>query len=147
VGEEDLNPEFARCVEKGKIVTFTKGPSLVSKELESANDDLAASKDSLVRGNYKWATIQAYYSMFHIARALIYAKQYREKSHYCLVVALENLYVERGILEKGFVESLVIGKEMRESADYRSSFSKDGADNLIRAAEDFRDSARKLLLK
>jgi hypothetical protein len=42
VGEEDLNPEFARCVEKGKIVTFTKGPSLVSKELESANDDLAA---------------------------------------------------------------------------------------------------------
>jgi len=147
VGEEDLNPEFARCVEKGKIVTFTKGPSLVSKELESVNDDLAASKDSLVRGNYKWATIQAYYSMFHIARALIYAKQYREKSHYCLVVALENLYVERGILEKGFVESLVIGKEMRESADYRSSFSKDGADNLIRAAEDFRDSARKLLLK
>ena len=147
MGEEDLNPEFARCVEKGKIVTFTKGPSLVSKELESVNDDLAASKDSLVRGNYKWATIQAYYSMFHIARALIYAKQYREKSHYCLVVALENLYVERGILEKGFVESLVIGKEMRESADYRSSFSKDGADNLIRAAEDFRDSARKLLLK
>jgi uncharacterized protein (UPF0332 family) len=147
VGEEDLNPEFARCVEKGKIVTFTKGPSLVSKELESANDDLAASKDSLVRGNYKWATIQAYYSMFHRARALIYAKKYREKSHYCLVVALEHLYVERGILEKGFVESLVIGKEMREPADYRSSFSKDGADNLIRAAEDFRDSARKLLKK
>jgi len=59
VGEEDLSPEFTRCIEKGKIVTFTKGPSLVSKELDSANDDLAASKDSLVSGNYKWATIQA----------------------------------------------------------------------------------------
>jgi len=147
VGEEDLNPEFTRCVEKGKIVPFAKGPSLVSKELDSSNDDPAASKDSLARGNYKWATIQAYYSMFHIARALIYAKKYREKSHYCLVVALEHLYVQRGILEKGFVESLVIGKEMRESADYRSSFSKEGAENLIQAAEDFRNSAGKLLKK
>jgi uncharacterized protein (UPF0332 family) len=147
VGEEGLNPEFKRCVEKGKIVAFAKGPSLVSKELDSANDALAASKDSLGRGNYKWATIQAYYSMFHRARALIYAKKYREKSHYCLVVALEHLYVGRGVLEKGFVESLVIGKEMRESADYRSSFSKEGAENLIRAAEDFLDSAGKLLKK
>jgi len=147
MGKEDLNPEFTRCVEKGKIVTFAKGPSLVFKELDSANDDLAASKDSLTRGNYKWATIQAYYSMFHTARALIYMKKYREKSHYCLVVALEHLYVERGGLEKGFVESLVIGKEMRESADYRSSFSKEGAENLVRAAEDFRDSAGKLVKK
>lgn len=147
MGEEDLNPEFTRCVEKGKIVTFAKGPSLVSKELDSGNDDLRASKDSLSRGIYKWATIQAYYSMFHLARALIYAKKYREKSHYCLVVALEHLYVEKGVLEKGFLESLVIGKEMRESADYRSSFSKEGAENLIRAAEDFRDSVGKLLKK
>jgi uncharacterized protein (UPF0332 family) len=85
--------------------------------------------------------------MFHIARALIYAKKYREKSHYCLVVALEHLYVERGVLEKGFVENLMIGKEMRESADYRSSFSREGAENLIKAAEDFRDSAGKLVKK
>lgn len=62
-----------------------------------------------------------------------------------MVVALEHLYVTRGVLEKGFVESLVIGKEMRESADYRSSFSKEGAKNLIKAAEDFQDSAGKLL--
>ena len=147
MGKEDLNPEFTSCVEKGKIVTFAGGPSLVAKELDSANDDLAASKDSLPRGNYKWATIQTYYSMFHIARALIYAKKYREKSHYCLVVALEHLYVERGVLEKGFVENLMIGKEMRESADYRSSFSREGAENLIKAAEDFRDSAGKLVKK
>ena len=147
MGKEDLNQEFTSCVEKGKIVTFAGGPSLVAKELDSANDDLAASKDSLPRGNYKWATIQTYYSMFHIARALIYAKKYRENSHYCLVVALEHLYVERGVLEKGFVENLMIGKEMRESADYRSSFSREGAENLIKAAEDFRDSAGKLVKK
>ncbi len=46
-----MNPEFKRCLEKGKIVTFEKGPSLVLKELNSANDDLLSSKDSLKRKN------------------------------------------------------------------------------------------------
>jgi len=147
VGKEDLNPEFRRCVERGKIIAFRKGPSLAGKELNSAADDLLASKDSFEKGTYKWATIQAYYSMFHTGRGLIYAKQYREKSHYCLVIALEHLYVERGDLDKAFIESLMMGKEMRESADYRSSFSREGADNLIRAAEDFLSIAKKLSKK
>ncbi len=122
MGKEDLNPEFKRCIEKGKIIALKKGSSLVRKELNSAAEDLLTSKDSLKRGNCKWATIQAYFSMFHTARALIYAKNYREKSHYCLVIALDHLYVERGLLDRVFIESLTMGKEMRESADYRSSF-------------------------
>jgi len=139
-----MNPEFKRCLEKAKIVTFEKGPSLVLKELNSARDDLFSSKESFERENYKWATIQAYYSMFHTARALIYAQKYREKSHYCLVIALEHLYVEKGLIEKGFIENLVLGKGMRESADYRSSFSKEGAESLIKAATNFLNIARKI---
>jgi hypothetical protein len=37
-----------------------------------------------------------------------------------------------------------VGEEMTESADYRSSFSKEGAHNLIKAAEDFLNIAKKL---
>ena len=142
-----MSGEFDRCLERTKIVAFQKGPSLVSKELNSATEDLLSSKDSFERENFKWATIQAYYSMFHTARALIYKKKYREKSHYCLVVALEHLYLEKGLIEKGFIESLTIGKEMRESADYRSTFSKEGADNLIKTAHQFLTTAKKLLKK
>ena len=145
MGKKGLNPEFERCREKGKIIAFEKGTSLVGKELDSARDDLQASKESSDRGNYKWATIQAYYSMFHTSRGLIYAQKYREKSHYCLVVALEHLYLEKGFLPKKYIESLAIGKEMRESADYRSNFSRDGAGNLIKAAEEFFEAAQKLL--
>lgn len=142
-----MNPEFKRCLEKGKILVFEKGPSLVLKELNTASDDLLSSKDSFKRKNYKWATIQAYYCMFHTARALIYARKYREKSHYCLIVALEHLYVGEGLIEKGLVESLVLGKEMRESADYRSSFSKEGAYSLVKAADNFLAIVRELLKK
>lgn len=142
-----MSSEFERCIEKAKIVAFQKGPSLVSKELNSATEDLSSSKESFERENYKWATIQAYYSMFHTSRALIYNKKYREKSHYCLVIALEHLYLEKGLIEKGFIESLTLGKDLRESADYRSIFSKEGADNLIKMADQFLTTAKKLLKK
>lgn len=124
MGKKDLNPEFERCIEKGKIIPFEKGTSLVGKELNSASDDLLASKDSFEKGNYKWATIQAYYSMFHTARGLIYAQKYREKSHYCLVIALERLYVERGLLDKVFIESLMIGllSQAKEKRDGRKDY-------------------------
>jgi uncharacterized protein (UPF0332 family) len=78
---------------------------------------------------------------------LIYSKGYRGKSHYCLIVALEHLYIEKGLIEKGIIESFTLGKEMRESADYRSSFSKEGADDLIKAAGDFLAIAKSLLGK
>jgi uncharacterized protein (UPF0332 family) len=142
-----MSSEFERCIEKAKIVAFQKGPSLVSKELNSAAEDLLSSKESFDRGNHKWATIQAYYSMFHTSRALIYNKKYREKSHYCLVIALEHLYLEKGLIEKGFIESLTLGKDLGESADYRSIFSKEGADNLIKMADQFLTTAKKLLKK
>ena len=142
-----MSSEFDRCIEKAKIVAFEKGPSLVSKELNSSAEDLLSSKESFGRENFKWATIQAYYSMFHTARALVYNKKYREKSHYCLVIALEHLYLKKRLIEKGFIESLTLGKDLRESADYRSTFSKEGADNLIKMADQFLTAAKKLLKK
>lgn len=85
--------------------------------------------------------------MFHTARALIYAQKYREKSHYFLVITLEHLYVEKGLIKKEIIENLILGKDLRESADYRSSFSKEGADNLIKASDQFLSDAQRLLKK
>lgn len=85
--------------------------------------------------------------MFHTARALVYNKKYREKSHYCLAIALEHLYLKKGLIEKGLIESLTLGKDLRESADYRSIFSKEGADNLIIMADQLLTTAKKLLKK
>ncbi len=140
-----MNQEFNRCLEKGKIVKFEAGPSMVKKELDTAKDDLVSSQDSYQRGNFKWATIQAYYSTFHSARALIYKQKYREKSHYCLIVALEHLYVNRGIIEKDFAEYILAGKEMRESADYHYNFSKDSSEIMIEVAGKFLSITKNIL--
>ena len=93
-----MNPEFERCLRSQKIKVFSRGKTLAGKELKVAASDLEQAKITFKNDNYKWATIQCYYSMFHSARALLYARNYRERSHHCLIVAIRSLYVEEKLL-------------------------------------------------
>jgi uncharacterized protein (UPF0332 family) len=104
--------------------------------LKSAQRDLDEAVFSFNRGSFKWATIQAYYSMFHLARALLYVAGYRERSHSALAKAIDLLYVESGRLEGRFLDGLLYGKELRENADYREDFSEEGAGNLVGVARE-----------
>lgn len=130
-------PEFDDCLKRGKIVRFAAARKLAAKELDVARADLVASQQSLKQKNYKWATVQAYYTMFHAARTLLYHKGYREKSHYCLILAMKAFYVGEGILEMRLVESLQAAKAMREGADYENTFDPKSAGALVEQAEEF----------
>jgi hypothetical protein len=88
-----LSTRYEECLQKGKIKPFSRGSVLAAKELETAVSDLDSAEKTFSGGNYKWATIQVYYAMFHAARALIYSKNMRERSHYCLVIAVEEIFV------------------------------------------------------
>jgi uncharacterized protein (UPF0332 family) len=122
-----MNPEFQECLKKQKIKPFSRGKTLVGKELDTAKSDLEQAKSSYENGSYKWAMIQAYYAMFHSARTLLYARNYRERSHYCLIVAVRALYVDMNLMPAGLVEALHRGKTLRESADYYDQWSQTGA--------------------
>lgn len=123
--------EFKKCLERGKIKLFPKAKQLVSKELALAREDLKIAKESFAKKNYKWSTIQAYYSMFHTSRALIYQRGYREKSHFCLAEALSSLYISENILSSRFLEALRLGKSLRENADYYGDFDKGSTDSEV----------------
>ena len=113
------------------------GKKLAARELEVAKDDLLTSVESLKRGKYKWATIQSYYAMFHAARSLLYRKGYREKSHYCLILAMKAFYAMEGILEMRLIESLQMAKALREGADYENTFDPESAKALVEQAKEF----------
>jgi uncharacterized protein (UPF0332 family) len=83
--------------------------------------------------------------MFHAARALLYAKNYREKSHHCLIIALKHLYVETGKLSAYFVEVLQKGKALREDADYYDDWSKVGSEEALKLAEELLNKAKELV--
>lgn len=118
---------------------------MIPGEFEAAQTDLERAQKTFDEHDFKWSTIQAYYSMFHSARALLFAKGYREKSHICLKYALQSLYVEEGILEERYANDFDVVMLLRETADYKSDFSKDGAKTAIQNAKTFSSAAKKVL--
>lgn len=140
-----MNPEFKQCLENKKVVAFPGGKKLVNKEISVAQSDLSEAKAGYENGRYKWSTVQAYYAMFHAARALIYSKDYREKSHYCLAVALRALFVDEGRMDAQSIRNLLNAMHLRESADYDAEFSQLGAKAVIETAAKFIQKAIEIL--
>lgn len=83
--------------------------------------------------------------MFHSARALLHSHGYREKSHYCLVVALRALFVDKGLLSYTLIESFQKAKSLRENADYEDDFSQAGAEIVVLGAQGLIVKATELL--
>jgi uncharacterized protein (UPF0332 family) len=132
-----VNQEFNKCLENKKIIPFTSGKKLVKKEVSDAQSDLFDAKTGYDNKRYKWSTIQAYYAMFHAARALIYSEGYREKSHYCLAVALRALFADENKIDAQLVRDFLNAMNLREAADYESHFSEAGAKAVIASADRF----------
>ena len=133
----DLSPDFRKCLERGGLVRVESDPQIVDKEILVARQDLSEGEASIERGSFKWATVQAYYAMFHVAKALVYQRGYREKSHRCLAIALRELYVRPGRLDEAVLTEFEDARALREEADYRGSFSETAARQSVRADQRF----------
>ena len=139
--------EHDDCIKRGKIKPFSRGITLAPKEIETARADLETAQKTYKESDYKWATIQIYYSMFHSARALLYAKNLREHSHYCLIAAIKTLYVETKQIPVSLLEALQEAKNLREEADYYNRWSQAGCEKLLKLAEEFLCKAEGLIKK
>ena len=139
--------EFQNCVSNGKIKPFGDGPKLVGRQLKIAESDLSEAKDGLGRKRWKWSTIQAYYSMFHTARALLYAKSFREHHHRCLRITVSHLYASEDVSFHKLISDFQLAKEMRENADYADDFSENNAKKLVDSASNFLKVAKKTLTR
>lgn len=118
---------------------------MAPKELETAASDLTSAKKTYREGDYKWATIQIYYSMFHSARALLYVKNLREHSHFCLIAAIKTHYGATKQLPADLLEGLKEAKQLREDADYYNRWSQKGCERLLVLAEELLDKASSIV--
>jgi uncharacterized protein (UPF0332 family) len=83
--------------------------------------------------------------MFHSARSLLYARNLREHSHYCLTKAIRELYVESKQMPLHLIEALEQAKNLREDADYYDRWTKAGCEKLLKQGQEFLEHAKKLL--
>lgn len=142
-----MSLEYDSCLKRGKLKPFSRGSTLASKELNTAIFDLERAKKTYKEGDFKWATIQLYYSMFHSARALLYAKNLREHSHFCLIAAIKELYVKTKQLPIHLLEGIQEAKDLREDADYYSRWSEQGCEKLLKLAKEFLDKTKSIINK
>jgi uncharacterized protein (UPF0332 family) len=137
--------DFERCIKERRLIKIKLSNEMIQKEVESAEYDLERARNSLDEGDFKWAAVQSYYSMFHAAKALVLKRGYREKSHFCLIIALKELYVKENNLDPEMVENLELCMNLRHEADYGLTYHQESAEIAIKYAEDFLNNALKLL--
>lgn len=80
------------CMSKGLIRKDKSAPERVKKSLEIAERFLSASKKNIEIEELEMAEIASYNSIFHSARSLLFKKEYTEKSHICVILALKEFY-------------------------------------------------------
>jgi len=137
--------EFDTCIKQGKLVKVQPDQEWVSKEMSESEYDLSKAKESLDRKDYKWSTVQSYYSMFHAAKALVLKAGYREKGHGCLLIALDHLYIRPGKIEREHLEHMDDALDLRHQADYGLDYSREEAEILLENATDFFEAVKKVL--
>ena len=135
--------KFRQLLEERRLVRIKPDRKLVLKEIEEAKSDLVAARKSFRDGIFKWATIQGYYSIFHAARALLYSKGFRERSHYALLVAVQELFSDE--LERSLIQGFEDAMNLRQTADYGLTFSEEGAIDVMETAEKFLLKANEVL--
>lgn len=131
---------FEECIDKGLIKKDLSASERVESSLMIAERFLRSSRRNLEINEYEMAEIAAYNSAFHAGRALLFAKGYTERSHFCLGVALKGLY--RGII----LDLLNVFDKIRLSrhnVQYGGDLVReDEAAFVIEFAQDFLDAAK-----
>ena len=136
--------DFEKCVRDKKLIEIEPSREMIDKEMKDAEFDLSRARNSFEEQDYKWTMVQAYYSMFHASKALVLLKGYREKSHYCLIIALKELYVRSGVLDADLVDDFEINMELRHQADYGLDYDEESAALSLEKAEHFHNIVIKL---
>lgn len=136
--------DFNDCLRLGTIKSYSATNEEIIKELGQSDNDLIRAKETMQARDYKWSTIQAYYSMFHAARAVLLSNGYREKSHKCVLFFLESL-VEDGRLEPHFARYFGSAMFLREEADYEATYAEQSARDTVENASTFIARMKKLL--
>jgi len=98
-------------------------------------------------GRYKNALNRAYYSIFHMMRAVNALDKYDSSKHSGVIAFFNQNYVRTGIFQKELSKIIKLASENREKADYLDFFvaSKEEAERQIGRAESFKREIERFL--
>ncbi len=131
------------CLKEGFLKKAMPNKEEIKKEIEESKKDIEDARESFQAQKYKWCIVQAYYSMFHVARAVLFYLGYKERRHFAIEIVLKEL-VKNKKLESYFVDDFKAAMFAREEADYSSAYSKERSEQILMCAEEFIDRMKRL---
>lgn len=134
-------------IEKGLLIKSKSNAQEIEGSMALAERFLEKAKGNSRIEYYDVAFSLAYQSMFHTARALLFRKNLKERSHYALIAALKELYPnELKIME--ILETMNGYRITRHGIQYSGiGCSKEDAVEAIKDAEKFIEAADQILAK
>lgn len=136
---------FNDCLEKQLIKQYKDSKYWVAKEIANAEKFLEQANKIHNADTLEICEIAAYNSIFHSTRSLLYLKGYKERSHYCLFLAVYSLYSS----DSDLLELLSTADTYREN---REAIAYDGlvptekeVQNAIELAANILKKAKKII--
>ena len=135
------------CLDRGLLRKGEVNIEETEHQLQIAKDYLKKAQKIFDAQVFDVCFLTAYISIFHSARALLYSKGYKERSHYCLFEFVNDEFM----LDKEIKKLAMIGQSYRETRrmiQYEGSLcSEDSAKEAILDAKNFLRAAEKYMPK
>ena len=136
---------YDECFEEKQLRKAYVAEDEIKNQIRIAEDYLKKAEIILGKETYDISFLTAYISIFHSARALLYKKGYRERSHFCLFEFIINEF-------RGNNEVVRLGevgqnyRETRRMIQYEGSLcSEDAAREAINDAKKFLIEVKKIV--
>ena len=122
---------------------------LIKGYLKKAEKKLEVSQRLLKSEDYEDAVSRAYYSVYHVAQALLLTEGQRAETHKGVVTLFSLLFVKTGKFSKNSGKHLANLKDDRESGDYEvfSFIDRETAETAVKEAKEFLSEGKQYLEK
>ena len=140
MGQADPEINFKKCIKSGNLKFDEGAGDLIDSEIRTAQIEQEECEFSVNNNKWRSAVRAGYYSIFHLARALLFKKGYRERNHVCLGIGLEYLYPGQEEMVRIF--RLVQG--IREESDYECNYQREDAVLTLNKSKEFYELYKKI---
>ena len=136
-----------KLLKLGLLKRIPKSEYKSKESIKTAESWVKEAENNLKSKAFRSCILSSYLAMFHSARALLFLNGFREKSHFAVIKFLEEIYVNKGLLEKEWIELLDYYREIRHRDQYTTSFiiTEEEAKNSVKSAKEFIKKIKELL--
>ncbi len=128
-------------------MTRESSKRFVEASLVRAEKALRSAKLLEENGEPEDAVSRAYYAMFHAARAILFSKGMKAKTHRGTISLFSEKIVKEGVLNREFADMLRKALDLRQKSDYElyAELNEELVEEVIKNAGKFVEKIKELL--